>query len=173
MKRTICLLMCIAALLSICGCQEDDASFYLRFYYPRQNYGYNTQEQRFYQESAMEELREDIPYRSSQQVIEAYLKGPLNPELINPFPDGTELVALSVEGKTMSMILSDHFADLTGIHLIIACSCLAKTGMVLTNTTQVRIVCQGALLDGQIMIVINADGVIFDDITTIAQPQQE
>lgn len=163
MKRIICVLISVSILLCFWGCQKKDSNIILHFYYPRQNYGYDELEGHFSQQSAQEELREDIVYRSSRQVIDAYLLGPLDPALSNPFPAGTQLVTLRVEGAVLHMTLTDQLAQLTGIPLIMACACLAKTAITLTNTAQVQIKCESAMLDGERVIVMSKDSVIFDD----------
>ncbi len=163
MKKIICLIVASALLLCQLGCSKDKSPITLHFYYPRQNYGYDALEGRFFAQSAQEELRDDIIYRSARQVIGVYLEGPLDPALANPFPKETELVTLSIEGNTLYLTLTDHLAQLTGIPMIIACSCLAKTAMAITKANQVCIRCETALLEGAEFVTINEESVFFDD----------
>lgn len=163
MKKYICLLLASVLLLFPLGCSSHNAPITLRFYYPRQNYGYDPMDGRFFSQSAMEELRKDIPYRSARQVIGAYLQGPVDPALTNPFPNGTDLVDLGIEEHILYLTLTDQFSELTGIPLIMACSCLAKTAITLTKATEVRIRCESALLDGESTVIINEDSVFYDD----------
>lgn len=171
MKRIFCMLLFISMILCLWGCQQKDPNVVLHFYYPRQNFGYDEMQGRFFQQSAQEELRNDIVYQSSKKVIDEYLLGPLDPALSNPFPTGTQLVSLRVEGAVLHMTLTDHLAELTGVPLIMACACLAKTAIILTNTAQVQIRCASASLDGEKVIVMGQGSVIFDDPIIIEQNQ--
>lgn len=166
MKRILCLFLASVLLLCSLGCSKEQVPITLSFFYPRQNYGYDASEGRFYDQSAQEELREDIIYHSARQVIGIYLEGPLDPALINPFPDETALLMLNLEGNTLNLTLTDQFAQLTGIQLIMACSCLAKTAMTITKATQVCIRCETALLDGMKTVTIGEETVFFDDPIT-------
>ena len=163
MKRIFSFLLVFILLLPLWGCQQEDTTFVPRFFYPLQNYGYNELEGRFNTNSISDELREDIIYRSSAQVIEAYLNGPLDPALQNPFPADTKLVDLHVEGTKLHLILTDHLSELTGIPLIMACACLAQTAMTLTNMQEVQIRCETAQLDGEMSITINSSSMVFND----------
>lgn len=173
MKKVICLFVVFILLLYPLGCSKDDSAITLHFYYPRQNYGYDPLEGRFFQQSAQDEIRNDIAYHSARQVIGVYLKGPLDSSLVNPFPKETDLVTLSIEGNTLYVTLSDHFAELTGIPMIMACSCLAKTAMAITNAENVCIKCETALLDGVESVTINTESIIFDDSVGTNTTQEE
>lgn len=171
MKRILCMLLLISMILCLWGCQQKDSKIVLHFYYPRENYGYDEQQGRFFQQSAQEELRNDIVYQSSQKVIDEYLLGPLDPALSNPFPTGTQLVSLRVEGAVLYMTLTDQLSELTGIPLIMACACLARTAIMLTDSVQVQIRCESAMLDGGQVIIMNSETVIFDDPIIIEENQ--
>lgn len=163
MKKIICLLIISIFLLCPLGCSIDNSTITLQFYYPRQNYGYDALDGRFYSQSATEELRKDIPYHSARQVIGVYLQGPADPLLVNPFPKGTELVDLTIEENKLYLTLTDQLSELSGIPLIMACSCLARTAMTLTKVSEVRIRCESTLLDGESTVVIAWESVFYDD----------
>jgi hypothetical protein len=163
MKKIVSIILSLSLILCFFGCEQKSDRMTLHFFYPRNNFGYDELEGRFFQESATEELRNDIEYRTSQQVIEQYLLGPLDPSLVNPFPAGTQLVSIRAKGKVLHMILTNQLSELTGVSLIMACACLAKTAITLTNTTKVQIRCESTMLDGQTSIIMDKDTVFFND----------
>lgn len=171
MKRMICLLLALVLLLLPLGCGKNKARITLHFYYPLQNYGYDIEDGRFYSQSAREDIREDVAYYSARQVIGIYLKGPVDSALTNPFPAGTELLDLYYEGNILYLTLSDSFSALSGIPMIMASSCLAKTALTLIKASEVRIRCESELLDGNAEIVIQADSFVFDDQITTTDSQ--
>lgn len=170
-KRLICLFIIFVLLMTPLGCSKNDSPITLHFYYPRQNYGYDMLNGRFFPQSAMEELRRDIPYTSARQVIGVYLQGPSDPLLTNPFPGGTVLTDLSIEGDILYLTLSDQFACLSGIPMIMACSCLAKTCIALTKVSAVHIRCESALLDGEKTMIANESAIFFDDPAVVKNEQ--
>lgn len=99
---------------------------------------------------------------SLTQLLEAYLEGPRDDSLISPFPDGTSLVHIAQEGESLSVILSDELAQITGIELTLACVCFAKTAISLTRVSHVEIRAESALLDGKSSVTINADALILE-----------
>ena len=163
MKRILSLLLCALLLLGGTGCQKDDASITLYFYYPMINYGYDQEAGKFSQQSIQYEIRDDIEYKSARQVLEEYLKGPVDPSLITPFPAGIKLLDLSLDSKVLYLTVSDELSELTGIPLTIACSCLASTAMKITPVTKVEIKCQNRSLDGKRSFVFSANTTIFSD----------
>ena len=164
MKRIVSWLLCMLLVFGFMGCNSDSSSIILNFYYPLENYGYDTLEEKFHSKSVDAEIREDIQYTSARQVLGEYLKGPVDPALMNPFPAELELLDLSIDNKVLYITLSDQLADLSGIPLTIACACLAKTAMVITSASKVEIKCQFQLLDGKNALTFSADTAIFDDL---------
>ena len=166
MKKILSLLLCIFLLLGFTGCHNNSSAITLNFYYPLENYGYDTVEEKFHPRSVDVEIREDIQYISARQVLGEYLKGPVDPALMNPFPLELELLDLSIDSKVLYITLSDQLADLSGVPLTIACSCLAKTAMTIASVSKVEIKCQTQLLDGKKALTFSADTAIFDDHIT-------
>ena len=78
-----------------------------------------------------------------------------------------------IDEQTLHVTVSDHLSELTGIRLIIACACLGKTGMELTNTTSIQISCKKALLDGKKTITLQDDLIIVNDAAPDVAPEQE
>ena len=163
MKRVISTLLTLIMLLCCLGCQREKDTVTLYFYYPRYEYGYNEQEGMFFRESALAEIREDITYQSARQVLNEYLKGPVDPAMANPFPADLQLISLSIYENKLYLTVTDQLSELTGIPLVMACACLGKTAMQLTKVQQVQIRCESALLDGEKTINLTMDSFIFDE----------
>lgn len=173
MKRMLCLLMCFLIFIPVTGCQHPDDNGTYAFYYPRSDYGYNPQEGKFYNEIIGKEIREDISPANVHEVISMYLNGPMMQEFANPYPDNISLESVVIDEQTLYVTVSDHLSELTGIRLIIACACLGKTGMELTNTTSIQISCKKALLDGKKTITLQDDLIIVNDAAPDVAPEQE
>jgi hypothetical protein len=149
---------------SFAGCNKESSSIALQFYYPLENYGYDPVEEKFYSQSIDAEIREDIHYISARQVLGEYLKGPIDPAMMNPFPAELELLDLNIDSNVLYIVLSDELAELSGISLTVACSCLANTAMKLTSISAVNIQCKNQLLDGKKSLTFTANTAFFKDI---------
>lgn len=163
MKRIICFLLALLMTLSLFGCKKNDSASTLQFYYPRSNYGYYPQEERFSERAIEAEIRKDVPYHSSILILSEYLKGPSDPTLVSPFPAGLSLTDVSIDSGTVYLTLTNQLAELEGIPLLIACACLSKTAMAITQTSSAHIKCQDALLDGNEAIILDDASLILDD----------
>lgn len=154
MKRIIALLLTICLLLSFIGCtpapQVPDPAF---FYYPLVSleYGYN--------KSVFAAYPFPQDGREVQRLLSVYLLGPVEPDCYNPFPVGTTIIALTQEDTSVSVTLSDAFAQLSGIDLIIACTALSKSIISLMQAETVTICVADRLLDGKSSITISKDSI--------------
>lgn len=171
MKQLICIILALFCLMPLHGCKQEEQTPVYSFYYPRADRGYNVQENRFYEQAITAEQREDIVYISARQMITAYIQGPQTPIYSNPFPKGLELVAISIRNQTLYCTFTDHLAELTGTDLIIACTCITKTGIDLTRATTVQIRCETAMLDGKTAIEMNNATTIISDLATSTQEE--
>ena len=173
MKKLICLFLATLLLLPVFGCQRPHTEFRYTFYYPRADYGYNTQEGKFYNTIVEPELRKDIIDHSPDKILNLYLNGPIDQTLINPFSKELSVKSVSIDGDVLHIVITDHLSELTGIDLMITCACLARTGIELTNSSSVEISCQTALLDGKKSVLFHKDSIIFGDTATATTHKQE
>ena len=162
-KKILSFILIIILFLPILGCQQNNNINSNNFYYPRSDYGYNSLEGKFYNSFIEPEIREKIPNQNIDEIITTYLTGPMAVTLKNPFPEKMSLESVVVDNQTLYITVSNHLSELTGIHLMIACACLGKTCMELTNTSNVQISCGSALLDGRKSIVLRDNAILFDD----------
>ena len=162
-KKILSCILIFLMISSSIGCQQNKNNTNYSFYYPRSDYGYNSLEGKFYSSFIEPEVREDISGQTVAEIINIYLTGPAESTLANPFPEKMSLESVVIEDQTLIITVSNQLSELTGIHLMIACACIAKTGMDLTNTSTVQISCKTALLDGKKFIILRNNTILFDD----------
>ena len=71
------------------------------------------------------------------ELLNLYFEGPQDEQLISPFPDGLTCLSSSLDDGVLTVILSDEFDALTGIHKSVACACITSTLMQFSNVTGV------------------------------------
>lgn len=166
MKKFFCLILAALLLVPFSGCYGINSTTSLTLYYPRIDYGYNTQEGKFLNSIIETEQRDDVVEQDIVKLLKIYLDGPIDQTLANPFPAALSLNSAGIYDQTLYISVSDHLSELTGIDLMIACACLARTGMELTNTSCVQISCDNALLDGKKHVVLKKADILFEDVET-------
>jgi len=159
--RVIAYLLIFVTLL-FSGCGKQTLLAPESFYYPKTVYVQPDSNEVF-----AEEIRETDGCPDLGAILDLYLLGPMNAGLRNPFPRDCQLVSWSVNGTQLELILTDEFAQLTGIHLVIACASLAKTCINLTDVTSVMIKTDTLLLDGDQFVIITKDNLLLSDSETI------
>ena len=158
MKKRILSILLVLLTLSAAGCRKEPEVSSLCFYYPRKEMTYTMEES-----VIAPDYRSDLTYQSAKLLLSVYLQGPLDPELRNPFPEGVTVVSVYTHGNVTYITLSEEFAQLTGVPLILACTSLGKTCMGLLSTEATTIRCESQLLDGKRSITIDENNVIFND----------
>ena len=165
MRKCMILLMLLSLLL--CGCQfggrKADAP--VTFYYPwadleammKQNPQCTVVGS---EEHDISGNRDSLPY-----VLSLYFLGPQDTALTSPFPGNTSLLSIKNEDNQLTLNLSPSFAQLKGIDMTIACTCLAKTCFDLTGADSVLI--QSATADPQteVNITITRENLLLSDTT--------
>lgn len=164
MNRLMCLLCVLLAMLNMVGCNRTDpVEEPVMFYYPRAEFGVGETDS-----VISPEIREGSGL-TVEMLLENYLEGPLEAELINPFPEGTKLISISLDSDTLHITLSDSVASLTGVDLTLACASLAKTCLAMTDAASVEILAETELLNGSASIVMDGTAVLVDEGAQHAQ----
>ncbi len=168
MKKCLNLLLMLAVLLSLAGCQKppqaEDPDQPVRFYYCHAG------ELPFGQADSVitHEVRSGaglLP--DSQLLLSEYLKGPESEDLASPFPKGTALLALENKNGVVYVTFSDEFAALSGMDLTLACACFAKTAGELLNAKYVILQAKTLPLGSSKQIPIFLDNLLLlDDSAT-------
>ena len=150
-KLFLILLAALLLLLSACR-QSQPREDQIAFYYKASTMKYDPNYSPF-----QAEYRNSSDYETLEQALSAYFAGPLGAELDNPFPVGLSLISYREENGTLHLILDDSLAKLTGKELSIACCCIAKTCLGLTDAEKISISAENELLDGEKSITLSQD----------------
>ena len=148
----------IAVILLICGCSTSpNYRTPVRFYYPNIQPVYNDPDGLIsYQFSEGDSL-------TNEQILTNYLQGPEDLNFYNPFPQDVRLVSLKEKDLMVTVMLSNAFAELSGIDATLAAVCLAKTSMELMDADTVAITCESALIDGEQTLIFNKNQILWQD----------
>lgn len=162
MKKTMALWLALALVLGGCSGASGSLRVPLTFYYPRA-------EVDFSQGSSyiVAEMREGDGIGSDPiDILALYLRGPSNTEAFSsPFPEGTRPESFVLEDDVAQITLSAEFATCSGLELTVACACLTKTCLALTQAQLVRIRCAGALIgDAEYVEMDERSILLFDDV---------
>ncbi len=164
MKGFLCGLLSLLLCFSLLGCQKEEPVPILDpvdYFYPRSSFSYADSEIVIGSEPREASgHKEDLAY-----LLDQYFLGPQSQDLTQPFPDGCKLVSFSVRtDNTITLVLTDEFAGLSGMELSIACVCLAKTVTNITGYPKVIIRTQSQLMDGKKSITIrDGEFALYDD----------
>ncbi len=152
MKRKLCLLLMLVLLFGPCGCRvQPDTQGDILFYYPLANaldtpcdsiLGAETRE-------------DDLPIDSLSGLVTAYLAGPADLTLVNPFPGGTTVLSAQIEDTTAVITLSEAFDSLTELEMRVACAGLSKTLIELTACQAVSVTTEARISGGLSPIVMD------------------
>lgn len=170
MKRLVCGFLCLLLCFSLSGCKEDLVPMTepVEFFYLRDSFSYTDTDS-----VIGSELREAAGHKEDlNYLLDLYFSGPQSDALAKTFPPECSSVSFSTRGSTITIVVTDAFASLTGMDLSVACVCLAKTLTGISGFHTVVIRAQTQLLDGKKSITIrNEDSVLLDDY--IAPTQTE
>lgn len=159
MKRFLSIILALSLLTGLAGCVADAPADPGNFYYRRVNPIYEGTDG-----IIAPEVRELEGLRGNMAaMLQAYLSGPVSSSLESPFPRATTLLDWSMERSELTITLSEDFAELTGIDLTIACACIARTFLELTDAVFVRIQANGATLNGSEYIVMSQSSLSLAD----------
>lgn len=161
MKRLFCILLSILTVISLTGCRtEADASeSTITVYYKSANTSFGTQD------GVIAPYKLDTTGHEEDHayLINAYVSGKTPDDYAKTFPIGTRLISLNLDGLTAKIVLCDEFATLKGLDLTIACACLTRTVIALTDCHEVIISAETTQLDGQNFITLSRDSYLLLD----------
>ena len=154
MKRSICIILIFMIIVTLLGC--DSSSFDpVTFYYCRKPEEF----QYFESDGVIASEGRDLTghNRDLQYLVALYLAGPLDEELISPFPRKTRLVHAAKDKHAVQIELSDLGNSMTDAGFSLAAVCLAKTCISFVHVDEVTI------RSGARTITINTENVILYD----------
>ncbi len=170
MKRLLIFLLCL--ILPLCGCAANQPRLDdpITFYYPRTEYVFGQPDS-----VIASECREGAGKTASlSALLNYYLQGPASSDLQNPFPTGTKIIEIRQDSTVLQLVMNDRFSQLSGMELTVACACLAKTGLSLSDCQTVQIILDDPDSDTQRIITMdNQSLLLMDDIITTPTETQE
>lgn len=161
MKKRSLAVLCTLLFFLLCACRNASEELIspVTFYYCNRAVAYNSAEG-----VIRGEIREGKDFQTDTAgMLREYFTGPQSEELLSPFPAGTKLVSLSIEEDTAMLTLSREFADLNGIKLSTACSCIVKTLAEFESVTRVQFFAEGSLLENKESLTVTVEDVILTD----------
>lgn len=136
MKRFILIILSLCLLLTGCanGQKTGESVSELTFYYAvdwsEDSIG----------ESTVDSEKRTMEIYTLQQLLDAYLLGPLSENLSSPFPPGTALISVNDGEYGLELTMSGEFFTLHGVDLTIASCCLARTVCDYVQVDQITLV---------------------------------
>ena len=155
MKKLILFLLAIAFCLSAFGCKNRAANYDA----PATFYYLQNQEALDLSEHVIRgETRETVHLNADlSQILNLYFEGPISVSNYSPFPSGLSVIRLSQEEDKVYLTLNKVFAQLEGLDLSVASTCISMTLFELTGCNSVELSAEGTLSNGEESIVISQD----------------
>ena len=154
-KLTVFLILLI--FLTGCTFQNDD----ILFSYRQKDLIYGNSQGVIAQERREASSHED----DIQYLLKLYLEGPLDDNLVSPFPPGTALESITFSNQTAYVTLNEVYAELDGMAHTVASACMAQTCFDLTNVETVVIKCHSQEFGNKSITLTRDSLVLFDDAT--------
>ena len=163
MKKLLCIFLVLSCLLSLTACvqQDEHPEPTVTVYYRRASLTYGAADSVI----ASTQLKSSGREGDHAYLIRKYLASTPDEAFVSPFPKGVTLISFKLEGLTAKVVLSNEIADLTGMNLTIALTCLTQTVMSLTTCEEVIISANTRLIDGQNFITLSKDSYLLVDDT--------
>lgn len=144
MKRLICLILIPVLFLSGCGFGRNRMKESVSFYYLREHSGSDDYDVFFTEGAIGAETREAAGHRNDLNYLLAlYLQGPMDAQFESPFPVGSKIVDIRNENGELTIVMNTIASRFNDMELTIACACLAKTCMGLTDADVVTVEAYG------------------------------
>lgn len=155
MRQFLLLFLAACMLISLCACGAKEGS--MDFYYLRSEFLPGASDG-----VIAPEPRTISGERGLNYSLRLYLEGPVSEQYVSPFPRGLHLLSTRFDGDTLQVYLSNEFSELKDIDLTLACACLAKTCLSLTEAAQIQII--SSTPDGNISYDVDIDSfALLDD----------
>lgn len=159
MRRLTAIFLLITMAAGLFGCRIQEARTPCTFYYYRSDPkfagtdGVIAPEQR-----DLAGVEGDL-----DAILALYLKEPMNHDLENPLPDGCPVPSWQLSEDTLYLHFSQELAQLSGMDLTLAASCLAHTFLELTGAERLTLTADGKLLNGETNLTLTREQLILRD----------
>ena len=155
-KSLLCLLLATALLL--CGCSKNYDNTSCAFYYPYEQAHYSQQDGVI--GSHTESVANGRDYKS---ILNRYLQGPTTNGFVNPFPAGSAVISVTLDGNNATITINSSLAALKEIELSIACACLVNTVFSLIPVQTVILQAESTFSDSSIYKVYSNESFLTGD----------
>lgn len=157
-KRLFAVIMLMTILLSGCGANNNDPHSYT-FYFPKEEIEFTADD------GVVSAEARKLPSLSGdyKSILNEYLLGPASAGLKNPFPVGSTVLDVSIEGKRAYITLNNKFSILKDYTFTLACACLASTVFSIMDVDDVVIQAQGNFANGSISIAYSRSSFFNND----------
>lgn len=158
MKKVISIIFVCLLLLSGCIAVQDNNSEKAALFYYKPSLNQANQ-------VVCKEYRDLKGGQSNLKVLlNAYFDGPVTENLQMLFPTGTKPVDIQQTKETVTLILSDHCANMSRLDLTIACSCLVKTLFPYTEASTIIIQAENGFSNVDGALTYREDTILTDDL---------
>ena len=161
MRKILCFLLVICCFAGILGCtsDHDKPENSVSVFFKREKTVYGTAD------GVIGETYLDAAGRETDYayLLNVYLQMTPGEGLSPTYPKGVAMMNFKLQGLTAKVVLSDPIAELTGMELTIALTCLTKTVMSITGCQEVIISATTKQLDGQNFVTLNKDSYLLLD----------
>lgn len=158
---TLLSLLCLVVFSSCSVYKNSPSNTEVNFYYLRNSTEYNAEDGLLNAESrSVSEYSSDEDWMN---IINLYLKGPIDNNYISPFPAGTTLQRYSINNNAITVFLSNQISQLEGYDLTLACACLTKTIMESKSFHAVEIRAEGGKMGDFISITMTEESLLLLD----------
>jgi len=156
MKRLVALILCVLFLLTFTGCSNMKGTEVLYLYYRNADPSHSSGLIR-------EEPADSTLTRSVQSLANYYFQDPQTEGVISPFPKGSDVVSFLQDGTTLQICMNSNFAELSGVDLSLALSCISLTFTQLDGIDAVSVSVENGLLAGQESVLIHDGSILLED----------
>ena len=168
MKRCIIFLLILSLVIAITGCRrEQKLEDPTPFYYCKRQITYNEKDNVF-----TAEQREAKDISSIDMLIEDYLKGPNDNNMVSIFPSSLEIKNLTNENGYLTIEFSPHLSRLSPSETTLACTALSLTLFDYADVLAIEFLADGVSFNGKESMTITRDVLLFSDTAPQKDPAQ-
>lgn len=168
--RKLTLLLCLVLLIQLfpgCSSGKDEFITPVNFYYVNKEITYNSDK-----DVINSEVREGAQFRNTDDLLKAYLSGPLSDDMQNLIPLGTTLISFTTEDDSAYIQFSSHFSGLSGVRLISASAALLLTVHDYAGINQITISAENSQLDDKDELTLSMDDIVLFDAIAVDEQKE-
>ena len=166
MRRMIVLIL---AVLTLAGCAftGNQGTEPVTFYYLR-TASDNAVYSEYFSEGVIGAEKRDMAGHLDDlsYLLTVYFRGPLDSELLFPFPMGCRILEIQQSDDQLTLLLNPILAEKSELDITLACACLAMTCLELTDVDSVQIESRNLEEDILFSRTFTGDNLFLNDVYT-------